>query len=75
MAGSPRKPIPIEANVTPSWQAERYSLISLISCSASRARASPSADLFQARAASADQRELGGDEEGVHGDQHEHPDE
>ena len=43
MAGSPRNPIPIEAKVTPSWQAERYSLISPISCSASRARASPSA--------------------------------
>jgi hypothetical protein len=42
IAGSPMKPIPIEAIVIPSWQAERYSSILSSWSSASEAPRSPS---------------------------------
>ena len=67
-AGSPRKPIPIEAIVIPSWQAERYSSIRS-SCFSTGAGAAAALGRRAARcagAAGADQRELGGDEEPVH---------
>ena len=68
-AGSPRKPIPIEAIVIPSWQAERYSSMRS-SCTQHQARAlrALAGELLHLAATGADQRELGGDEDAV--DQH-----
>ena len=75
-AGSPRKPIPIEAIVIPSWQAERYS--SIWSSWRRTRLAAPLAlvgELLDLAAAGADERELGGDEEAVERDQDEQRDE
>ncbi len=75
-AGSPRKPIPIEAIVIPIWQAESdSSILSSCSTTASAPRFPFLGELFDFPPAAAHQRELGRDEEAVDGDQHQQEDE
>ena len=69
------KPMPIEAIVMPSWQAERYSSMRSIWRERERGAAlALVAQLLDARLARAHEGELRGDEEAVEGDQDGHPD-
>ena len=64
IAGSPRKPIPIEASVIPNWHAASdSSMWSSCSSTSSAPRFALFGQRLEPAAAAADERELGSDEE------------
>ena len=73
IAGSPRKPMPSEAIVIPSWHADRYSSIWSTCLSASAAPRTPVvAHLLEPGLTRAHEAELRGHEEAVRGDENQH---
>ena len=70
IAGSPRKPMPSEVIVMPSWHADRYSSMCSICLRTSAAPRRPSStQLLDAPLRRAHEGELGGDEQAVQRDQ------
>ena len=69
IAGSPRKPIPIEASVIPTWHAASDSSIVSICSSACSAPTRPPSPAPRSALAGAHERELGRDEDPVDQDE------